>query len=49
MEIICTSIYLQIIVKAYNKIIYQLDVFWFAYIYNKNKLTIICCFYFWQK
>jgi len=27
MEIICASIYLQIIVRAYHEIIYQLDVF----------------------
>jgi len=30
MKIIRTSIHLQIIVKAYNEIIYQLGVFWFV-------------------
>jgi len=32
MKIIRTSIYLQIIIEAYNEILYQLDVFWFSYI-----------------
>ena len=30
MKIIRTSTYLQTIVKEYNEIIYQLDIFWFS-------------------
>jgi len=41
MKIICTSIYLQIIVKTYNEIIYQLGVLCFVFIENKNKIMII--------